>query len=97
MSLDPLVTYLITGIYDSSDLPDFPTFHTKSQKRQMEIPSHIVMGIQRELLNLGYFEVGFIDGIMGPRTRAALKRYEMDCNREIKQVNKKLTIFKKRE
>ena len=85
MSLDPLVTYLITGIYDYSNIPDFPTFHTKTQKRQMEIPSNIVMGIQRELLNLGYFEVGFIDGIIGPRTCAALKRYQHERNREIKR------------
>ena len=51
----------------------------------MEIPSNIVMGIQRELLNLGYFEVGFIDGIIGPRTCAALKRYQHERNREIKR------------
>lgn len=89
MSLDPLVTYLITGIYDSSDLPEFPTFRTESQKRQMEIPSNVVMGMQKELLKLGYFEVGFIDGIFGPRTCAALIRYQKNRNREIERMIKK--------
>lgn len=86
MSLDPIITYMMTGIVDFSTITDFPTFHTKSQKRQMEIPSRIVIGIQSELLNLGYFEVGFIDGIFGPRTFAALKRYQQDRNREIERM-----------
>lgn len=80
---DPVMWSLITGI------PHFDTVTssswTRAQKRQMEIPSHVVMGIQKELLHLGYYEVCFVDGIFGPRTHAALIRYQKDRQREIEK------------
>lgn len=85
-TVDPILFSLITGvpIFDTDATLNWTTV----QKRHLEIPSHIVMGIQKELLALGYHEVGFIDGIFGPRTQAALIRYQRERTR---QIEKELT------
>lgn len=84
---DPILTLLITGIpmFDDTSASNY----TRKQKLQMEIPSGIIRGIQQELLRLGYFEIGVIDGIYGPRTHAAIMRYQKERNREIEKMLEK--------
>lgn len=85
-SVDPIIASLITGVphFDVSTDHNF----TRIGKRHMEIPSHIVMGIQKELIYLGYYEVGYVDGIFGPKTCAALIRYQKERTRVIeKELN----------
>lgn len=60
----------------------------------------IVSGVQARLNNLG-FSCGEVDGLMGPKTRSALRRFQMDrmgksedeatgeCNRETREALKK--------
>lgn len=47
-----------------------------SSKRTSPAPS--ISGVQRRLRDLGYHEVGTIDGMVGPRTRAAILAFRAD-------------------
>lgn len=39
----------------------------------------VIKGVQRELEDRGY-RVGYIDGIVGPKTKSALKKFQRDAN-----------------
>jgi len=42
------------------------------------LPAPSIMAVQRRLRDLGYHEVGTIDGMIGPRTRAAILAFRSD-------------------
>lgn len=50
---------------------------SKSNKKKKDVSSDIVKKVQRKLNELGY-DCGKPDGIMGKKTKAALKKYQKD-------------------
>ena len=54
----------------------------EERKRQEEASTYIVMAVQKRLADLGYYP-GSVDGVIGGKTRAAIKAYQSLANLEV--------------
>jgi peptidoglycan hydrolase-like protein with peptidoglycan-binding domain len=60
-------------------VPERPPMQTPATARRQDSRSNTVLRAQEELRKLGY-DPGPIDGVLGARTREALRAYQRDSN-----------------
>lgn len=73
-----LIAWLLGGctVVSPVDGPDQPA--KQKPQEEIELTSGLTTRVQRRLTDLGY-QPGPIDGLMGPRTRGAIRRFQADA------------------